>query len=283
MPGKRWSGGVGRWESDKALMIGRLKESYPEPMNAGSVSPYVRAGAHAETRFKLGLWEWWDGNEATARELFAEAAATTRDLLDMMLPRVTLERATNCTQITELGALAASLSGQEQLARQLFSQAELFATGLVTGEEAEPWLYEDALDKPDVVRPYTRIYSLIRLGRLSGFKAYVYTVPLEQARKATPVWTTTDIHQALDTANLCFELWRKAGRGGMDYLKKKKFEPLLRSLVACLAPSAGEKERLAARQSLAAYQDAIHDLYYFSTIYPRVLDLQAAFPHLLDA
>ncbi|HSP78429.1 MAG TPA: hypothetical protein VLQ93_07865 [Myxococcaceae bacterium] len=249
-------------------------------MTTPAVNPHFRDSAHAETRFKLGLWEWWEGNEATALELFSEAATTIRDYVDLCLPEITLERATDFTGITEMGALAASLSGQEQLARQLFAQAELFATGLITGEEPEPWLYEFALDKPDVVRPYTRAYSLIRLGRLSGFKAYVYTVPLEQARKATPVWTTTDIHQALDTANLCFELWRKAGRGGMDYLKKKKFEPLLRSLLACLSPSAGEPERLVARQALGAYQDAIHDLYYFSVIYPRVLDLRAAFPHI---
>jgi hypothetical protein len=120
--------------------------------------------------------------------------------VEVCLPELTLERVTNFTGITEMGALAASLSGQEQLARQLFAQAELFATGLITGEEPEPWLYENALDKPNAARPYTRAYSLIRLGRLSGFKAYVYTVPLEQARKATPVWTTTDIHQEVAPA-----------------------------------------------------------------------------------
>jgi hypothetical protein len=38
-----------------------------------------------------------------------------------------------------------------------------------------------------------------------------------------------------------------------------------------------------ARKALRAYQDAIHDLYYFAELYPRVLDLQVAYPHIFGA
>src|SRR5688572_25346752 len=76
MPGKRWSGGFERWERDKAMVIGRLKESSSRMMTPEVKNPYLHARAYASNRFHMGLWEWWEGNEATARELFAEAAAT---------------------------------------------------------------------------------------------------------------------------------------------------------------------------------------------------------------
>ena len=268
------------WEKEMTNYMGVLGRSYLEMKNTKAKDPNIDARALATNRFHLGLFEWWQGKEDTARELFAEAAATTLSLVERLLPDLPLDHATSYAEPAELGAMAAALAGQEQVAKKLFAHAELFATGLVTNDESTPESALDALDKPNAILPYIRSYSLIRLGRLSGFKAFIHTVPLADAREATPVWTRTDIHHALDTANVCFELWRSR-RGGLDPLKKKKFEPLLRALVACLAPSAREPERLAARKALHAYQNAIRDLANFMNIYPRVLDLQAAYPHIL--
>jgi hypothetical protein len=281
MPGKRWKGGVTGWEKDMVHGVDRLKKSLAELLDPEYrvAKPAIYDQALAEVRFNLAVLEWWSGNEMTARKLFAEAASDTAMLLERWLPQRTPDHYTSYVAPAQLGAMAASISGQPQLAHKLFAQTELLATGLLSSDDAAPLDHLDALDYANTVRPFVRAYCLIRLGKLSGFHSFIYTVPLERARKATPVWMRTDIHQALDTANLCYELWRSA-RGGEDYLKKKKFEFLLRALVACLSPGAGEQERLAARQALQAYQDSIHDLYYFFGIYPRVLDLRAAYPSI---
>jgi hypothetical protein len=282
MPGKRWKDGAEGWERDMAMSVGRLRESLtttkpPSPTDK-EVNLISRDIGFAETRYHLGLFEWWAGQEAMARELLAVAATTIEALLERWLPTRPLDHYTSYALEAHMGAMAASIVGLQPLARKLFAQAELLATGLLTEDTTPPLSYLDALDHASVIRPYTRLYSLIRLGRLSGFHAFIYTVPLEQARKATPVWKRTTVLEALDTADLCHELWRRERR--MDYTKQKKLSALLRALVACLSPGAGEPERLAARKALQAYQDSIHDLFHFQEIYPRVLDLRAAWPHL---
>jgi hypothetical protein len=280
MPGRWWAEGVKGWEKSMASYIALLEKSLAEELtNTESDRPSLRAMVGAEDRLYRGLFYWWQEQEDAARQLFAESAALTETLVERWPPAVAAGNATNYARPVELGAMAASLAGQEQVARKLFSHAELFATGLVGDDGSIPADPFRALNKANVIRPYTRAYSLIRLGRLSGFKSFIYTVPLAQARKATPVWKSTDLHELLDTANLCFELWRSE-RGGLDSLKKKKFEPLLRALVACLSPSAGEPERAAARKALKEYEQGMHDMHYFLQIYPRVLDLRAAYPQL---
>jgi hypothetical protein len=283
MPGKRWKDGVSGWESDAACSTERLRKSLRELLDPNYTvsNPILYEGAVIEVRFNLALFEWWQGNESVARKLFAEAATATAKHLDRWLPTRTESQYTNYAQSTQLGAMAASLSGQPQLAHQLFAQAELLATGLLSSDASPPASYLEALDCANVQRPYIRAYCLLRLGRLSGFHSFLYSVPLAQARKATPLWQSTDIPHLLDTANLCFELWRSQ-RCGLDSLKKKKFEPLLRALAACLAPNAGEPERLAARMALQSYQEGITDLHFFLEMYPRVLDLRAAYPHIFS-
>jgi hypothetical protein len=281
MPGKRWKGGVKGWEVEMADCIQHLRESLvraPSP-TAKRADLILRDGAFVSTRLHLGLFEWWLGNETVARELFAEAATGTEALLARWLPQCEEDYYTAYVDPAQMGAMAASLAGNQSLAQKLFAQTELLATALLSSDETAPGNYYRALDYMSGSKPYIRAWCLIRLGRFSGFHGYRYTVPLAQARKAAPVWQRMDIHQLLDTANFCYELWRPK-RGGEDYLKQKKFEPLLRALVACLSPGAGEPERLAARKALQSYQDSIHDMYYFYEIYPRVLDMRAAWPHL---
>ena len=280
MPGKRWRGGVTGWMEDMSRSLRNLREALVDsPESLTERRDLILSDcSFASTRFRLGLYETWLDNRQEARILFAEAARATKALLAYWLPTV-IDTHTNYTRPAEIGAMAASLAGDTQLARELYSQAELLATDLVANDATAPYNYFTALDHITGSRPFIRAWCLIRLGRFSGFNGYHFTVPLERARKAAPVWGPSDIHQLLHTARLCFDLWRPQ-RGGDDYLKLKKFEPLLHSLVACLSPSAGERERLAARKALQSYQDSIHDLYYFYEIYPRVLDLQAAYPHI---
>jgi hypothetical protein len=278
MIGKRWKGGVEGFERDMARGLESSRRSLAELLEPGVeiVNPILYEGALSSSRFILGLKEWWFGNEATARELFSEAAKAAEAFLARRRSRSS--PGADSAELAQHGAIAASLSGQPELARELFAQAELLATACVTNDATPPDSYLEALDHPSAIRPYIRAYCLIRLGRLSGVNAFIYTVQLEQAREATPIWKSADIHELLDTAHLCHEMWRAERRE--DYVKEKKLAPLLRALVACLSPGAGEPERLAARKALQAYQDAIHDLYYFNEIYPRVLDLRAAYPHI---
>ncbi len=281
LPGKRWKGGADGWEKDMNNYIENLKESHArltDPNNP-TERPAMRDRALAGNRFDLGVFEAWRKNEAAARELFAEAAERADALLKRWLPVVPEDHYTTYVDAAQFGAMAASLSGQPQLAHQLFAQAELLATGLRSSDAAPPASYLEALDFANVQRPYIRAYCLLRLGRLSGFHSFIYSVPLEQAREATPLWLSTDLPHLLDTANLCFELWRSQRRG-LDSLKQKKLEPLLRALSASLSPNAGQPEHLAARQALLSYQEAITDLHFFLEMYPRVLDLRSAYPHL---
>ena len=281
MPGNRWKGGADGWETDIALCVSRLRQSLDRlPISTGKqLDQIYRDVSFASCRFQLGAYEWWQGNEGLARELWAASAAATEALLERWLPTESEEFYTYYAEPAQRGAMAASMAGQSELARKLFSRAELLATGLLAEDSTAPVNPLDALDHPNAQRPYIRVYCLLRLGRLSGFNGYVYTVPLEKARNATPVWRSLGIPQALDTAHFCFELWRHK-RSGLDSLKKKRFEPLLRALAACLSPGAGDPERLAARKALQAYHDAIHDLHLFFEMYPRVVDLQVAYPHL---
>ena len=281
MPGKRWKDGVAGWEKDMALIYSRLQEGLNDPpiVSGKEINIILSDMSYSSNRFHLALFEWWLGNEAAARELFSMAATHTEKVLQRWLPTRPPSHYSSYAEFAQHGAMAASIVGMQPLAHKLFAQAELLATGLLSDDSTPPDNYLNAVDHIGNVRPYTRIYNLLRLGRLSGFHAFIYTVPLEQARRAAPVWKLTDVHEALEAANFCWELWRRERRG-LDWLKQKKFEPLLRALIACLSPGAGEAEHATARRALQAYQDSIHDLHYFKIIYPFVLDLRAAWPHI---
>jgi hypothetical protein len=68
---------------------------------------------------------------------------------------------------------------------------EGFSSGLVTGLEEKPADPDSILD-PIARHPLARAYTLVRLGRLSGFKGLIFP---EGERE--PVWTLTDVNGVL--------------------------------------------------------------------------------------
>jgi hypothetical protein len=276
VPGK-YKGGAAQWEAHLAADMQRERRTLEELMAPGMADSPMRAGAIMETHFQLGLFcHWLGAPEAT--EHFRKAALGALVSVERALPALTSGRAPDLTLPARDGAIAAALAGDHALAETLFGHTVRLAAGLVPGAE-QPGELTAGLD-PMGAFPLARAYSMIRLGQFAGFGAVLYPVPLPEARKARPVWAPeADIGAQLDAAEICWELGK--GSRGKDWAAEKWLFPMLRALVASLA-SGGEAERSAANKALATYYGKITGRADFRSIYPLVLDLQAAYPHIFE-
>jgi hypothetical protein len=124
------------------------------------------------------------------------------------------------------------------------------------------------------IHPLSRVYSLIRLGRLSGFHGLIFP----EASSDEAVWVQTDIHGLLETAEHCLAIGRREGHE--VFASETRLIPLLRALVAVLEGRGPAEE---ARKALVTYERSIRDMAGFYYIYPVTLDLKAAFPAVFTA
>jgi hypothetical protein len=267
------------WEEGRARAIQNREKSYLGRQDTGGEPTPLGLRADLGNRFDVGLFRWWEGKEEEARGLFAEGALYARGLMELILPNLEYKYTPEYAEEARNGAVAAALSGQSELARTLFTHAERLASGLITGEEEKPPRPERVLD-PYYNSPLVQAYSLIRLGRLSGFHALLYPVPFPEARYAQPVWKQTDIHALLETAGTC----RMVGKAQQisDYEHVKNVLPLLKALAACLDGKDVEGGREDARKALKSCYDNIRDQADFFKLYPLALDLELAFPHVFE-
>lgn len=275
VPGK-YKGGAAQWEADLAAAVQLRQSSLEQLLASGAADSPMRAQGLFENHFSLGLLLHWEGR-AEAADHFRQAAQTALLHVERALPGLTSGRAPNYTLLTRDGAIAAALNGDHALAETLFGHTVRVAAGLIPNAEA-PGELTAGLD-PLAAYPLARAYSLIRLGRLSGFGAVVYPVPLPEAKKVRPVWApAVDIGAQLDAAEICWELGK--GSRAKNFAAEQWLIPLLRALAGALAAPGGEAERGAANKALATYYGKIVDRADFRSIYPLVLDLQAAFPQI---
>ncbi len=237
----------------------------------------VRLQAVFECQLALGLFRAWEGDGNRARAFLGAAATAARAHAERGLPGLIPERAPNYALVARDGAAAAALVGDGELARALFKYAEAFAAGLVPGAKERPAAPGAGLD-PMGVYPLTRAYSLLRLERLTGFRAWLYPAPLPEARRAQPEWSAADVDGLLRTAEVCLALGRS--RQPTDYPSERKLLPLLRALSSCLAAPDVEPGQVAAQAALVRYLGSIRNLADFRIMYLLVLDLQAAFPQV---
>ncbi|WP_309888347.1 hypothetical protein [Archangium sp.] len=233
----------------------------------------MRTEGLVECWFSLGLYNHWQGEEEVARADWVQAASLSQAYIERELPTLTSERASNYDRLSRKAALAAALSGQESLARTFFSHTERFSTGLVTGHEERPADPGAVLDSMGI-HPLSRVYSLIRLGRLSGFHGLIFP----EASSDEAIWIQTDIHGLLETAEHCLAIGRREGL--KSFAIETRLIPLLRALVAVLEGRGAAEE---ARKALVTYERSIRDMAGFYYIYPVVLDLKAAFPTVFTA
>jgi hypothetical protein len=267
------------WEEGRARAIQNREKDYLGRQDTDGQPTPLGLRVDLENRFEVGLFRWWEGKEEEARGLFAEAAQYAQRLMERILPGCSGRDAPDWAARPQDGAIAAALSGQQELARTLFAHAARLASGLVTGQEEEP------AEPTSVLHPYSnslliQAYSLIRLGKLSGFHALLYPVPFPEARHAQPVWKQTDIHSLLEAAET-FRMVVSAQRIP-DSHNKKVIIPLLKALAACLDGKDVEESREAARKALKTCYDRIRDLVDFCDLYPLALDLELAFPHVFE-
>jgi hypothetical protein len=228
----------------------------------------MRTEGLVECWFSLGLCHHWQEDEEVARADWSQATTLARIRVERDLPNLTSEEAPNHAWLARTTALAAALSGQEPLARTFFSYTERFSTGLVTSHEERPADPGAVLDSM-ALHPIYRVYSLIRLGRLSGFPGLIFP----ETNSDEAVWARTDIHGLLETVEHCLAIGRREGYA--VFAGETKLIPLLRALVAVLE---GRGTAEAARKALVTCERSIRDMSDFRRIYPLVLDLKAAFP-----
>ncbi|WP_309894830.1 hypothetical protein [Archangium sp.] len=269
-----YKGGRKKWVADLEKSIQVQKEylaTLPET-DLGKPDTPTRTEAVFETWFALGVFNHWQGEEEVARAYWAQGASLAQAYIERDLPALTSERAPNYAWLARTAALAAALSGQESLARTLFSYTERFSTGLVTGQEERPVDPGAVLDSMGLL-PLYRVYSLIRLGRLSGFHGLIFP----DASSDEAVWVRTDIHGLIGTAEHCLAIGR---RERLIFASEQRMPPLLRALVAVLE---GRESAEEAHKALVTYERSIRDMSDFRRIYPVVLDLKAAFSTVFTA
>jgi len=268
-----YKGGRKQWVADLAQVIQVQKQYLADMTEPGRPDTPMRTEGLVESWFSLGLYHHWQGEEEVARTEWAQAVSLSQAYIERALPTLTSEDASNYDRLTRKAALAAALSGQEPLARTFFSYTERFSTGLVTGHEerpADPGAVLDWMGR----QPLNRVYSLIRLGRLSGFHGLIFP----DANSDEAVWSQTDIHGLMATVEHCLAIGRREGHE--VFASETRLIPLLRALVAVLE---GRETEEAARKALVTYERSIRDMADFYYIYPVVLDLKAAFPTVFTA
>jgi hypothetical protein len=269
-----YKGGRKKWVADleKSVQVQKQYLATLTGTELGRPDMPTRTEAVFESWFALGIFNHWQGEEEVARAYWVQASSLALAYIERDLPTLTCEDAPNDARLARNAALSAALSGQEPLARTFFSYAERFSTGLVTGQEERPADPGAVLDFTGVLTLY-RIYSLIRLGRLSGFHGLIFP----EANSDEAVWSQTDIHGLLEAAERCLAIGR---RERFVFASEKGLPPLLRALVAVLE---GRGTQEAARKALVTYERSIRDMSDFRHIYPVVLDLKAAFPTAFTA
>ncbi len=268
-----YKGGRKKWVESLAKAIQMRKQYLDILTEPGKPDTPMRTEGLVECWFSLGLYNHWQGEEEVARADWVQAASLSQAYIERELPTLTSERASNYDRLSRKAALAAALSGQESLARTFFSHTERFSTGLVTGHEERPADPGAVLDSMGI-HPLSRVYSLIRLGRLSGFHGLIFP----EASSDEAIWIQTDIHGLLETAEHCLAIGRREGL--KSFAIETRLIPLLRALVAVLEGRGAAEE---ARKALVTYERSIRDMAGFYYIYPVVLDLKAAFPTVFTA
>ncbi len=269
-----YKGGRKKWVTDLEKSI-QVQKEYLATLTGtelGRPDTPTRTGAVFESWFALGIFNHWQGEEGGGRTYWAQAASLAHAYIERDLPALTSKRAPNYARLARNAALAAALSGQEPLARTFYSYAERFSTGLVTGHEERPVDPGAVLDSM-ALYPLYRVYSLIRLGRLSGFHGLIFP----EVNSDEALWVRTDIHGLLETAEHCLAIGR---RERFVFASEKGLPLLLRALVAVLE---GRGTAEAARKALVTYERSIRDMSDFRRIYPVVLDLKATFPAVFTA
>ncbi|WP_309888346.1 hypothetical protein [Archangium sp.] len=251
---------------EKSIQV--QKQYLADMTEPGRPDTPMRTAGLVECWFSLGLYHHWQGEDEVARTEWAQAASLAQGYIERDLPALTSKRAPNYARLAMKTALAAALSGQDPLARTFFSYTERFSTGLVTGHEERPADPGAVLDSMALL-PLYRVYSLIRLGRLSGFHGLIFP----KANSEEAVWVETDIHGLLETAEHCLAIGRREGL--KSFASETRLIPLLRALVAVLE---GRGAAEAARKALVTYERSIRDMAGFYYIYRVTLDLKAAFP-----
>jgi len=263
-----YKGGRKQWVASLAKFGQMQHQSLENLTRPGRSDTPLRAQALVDCWFSLGLYHHWQGEEEEAKANWTQAASLSQAYIKRELPTLTFKDAPSDAKLARKAALAAALSGQESLARTFFSYTERFSTGLVTGHEERPADPGAVLDSMGL-HPLSRVYSLIRLGRLSGFHGLIFP----DARSDEAVWVQTDIHGLMATAEHCLAIGRREGR--QVFASETRLIPLLRALVAVLEARGATEE---ARKALVTYERSIRDMAGFYYIYPVVLDLKAAFP-----
>jgi hypothetical protein len=268
-----YKGGRKKWVADLAQVIQVQKQYLADMTEPGKPDTPMHTEGLVESWFSLGLYHHWQGEEEVARTEWVQAASLSQACIERVLPGLTSRRASNYDRLSRKAALAAALSGQESLARTFFSYTERFSTGLVTGHEAQPADPGAVLDSMGR-HPLNRVYSLIRLGRLSGLHGLIFP----DASSDEAVWVRTDIHGLIATAERCLAIGRREGH--QVFASETRLIPLLRALVAILEGRGAAQE---ACKALVTYERSIRDMADFYYIYPVVLDLKAAFPAVFTA
>jgi len=268
-----YKGGRKKWVADLGKSIQVQKQYLATMTEPGRSDTPMRTAGLVECWFSLGLYHHWQAEQELARTEWAQAASLAQTYIERELPTLTSNDAPSDAKLARKAALAAALSGQEPLARTFFSYTERFSTGLVTGQEERPADPGAALDSMGLY-PLSRVYSLIRLGRLSGFHGLIFP----EASSDEAVWIQTDIHGLLATAEHCLDIGHRQGRE--VFASETRLIPLLRALVAVLEGRGAAEEAL---RALVTYERSIRDMADFYYIYPVVLDLKAAFPTVFTA
>jgi hypothetical protein len=266
-----------KWQESRARLIDLGERSLSSKMRQEWTGDLFSLRVWLDHAFDLGLCRWWEGEEENARVDFAQAASLAADLITRKLPVMNGNLTPEYAGHARNGAIAAALSRRPELAHALFEHAARFASGLVTGEEVEPAVPGEVLS-PYTNCPLIQAYSLIRLGRFSGFYALLYPVPFPEARHAKPIWKQTNIHALLEAADIS-RLVGRAQRIPDDH-HKKIVHPLLKALAACLDGMDVEENREVARRALKRCYDNIRDMADFRDLYPLALDLEIAFPQV---
>lgn len=273
----RYKGGSAKWEQDRAKASLAYERALAGVQHPDVPDSSIRLQALFGSHLALGLFRAWEGDGDRARAFLTDAAAAAHAYVGRVLPGLTPSRAPGIALVARDGAAAAALVGNGDLARTLFGYAEASAAGLVPGGGERPAHHSASLD-PLAVYPLTRAYSLLRMGQLSGFHAWLYPAPLPEARRVPPEWRPADVAGLLDTAEICLVLG-KPNRPA-DYPAEQGLPPLLRALAACLAAPDPAPDRAAAQAALTTYFGLIRNLADFRDIYLVVLDLQIAFPQV---
>lgn len=193
-----------RWERERADALTRHEQALQQWLDPARAETPLRLAGWAGCQRDLALLSCWEGRAEQAHEQMAASVETTLRCIELAWP--TLDSTDYCGLALD-GAMAASLVGQDDHATTLFTYAARFASGLVTEDDQRPARRWVSL-APFIDDAIVQAYSLLRLGRLSGFHATLYPAPFPEARKVAPAWAAADISRLLATIDTAVEVAR---------------------------------------------------------------------------